>query len=192
MLPPRQRSAGRDAHDVAQGALLVLVVREEPSRVAPGLAVLGHDFRPRHVHIHGLGHGRRYYRTDEAAARQVCRVWWRRRAPAFLCCWCCGQAADLRPYVSRAAQREHRLWSSACAAMASKELAVSVAANGGTRPSGVATAEAIDGKQSVADQHNCVTSCASTAAATQHARPSTLASGCKDTSVAPFTIYGAR
>ena len=122
MLPPRQRSAGRDAHDVAQGALLVLVVREEPSRVAPGLAVLGHDFRPRHVHIHGLGHGRRYYRTDEAAARQVRGVGWCRRAPGFLCCWCCGQAADLRPYVSRAAQREH-FWSSACAAMASKELA---------------------------------------------------------------------
>ena len=145
MLPPAEGPAGRNSNDVAQRALLVLVVREEPSRVPSGLAVLGHDFRPRHVHINRLGHGRRYYRTDEAAARQVCRVWWRRRAPAFLCCWCCGQAADLRPYVSRAAQREHRLWSSACAAMASKVLArVSGAASGSKR---CREPEAIDGEQ---------------------------------------------
>ena len=81
-------------------------------------AVLGHDFRPRHIHINRLGHGRRDDGADEAAARQVCRRGWRRRAPAFLCCWCCGQAADLRPQQGRAAQREHR-WSSFCAAMAS-------------------------------------------------------------------------
>ena len=127
---------------------MVFVVREEAPRIPSSFAVLGHDFRPRHIHINRLGHGRRYYRTDEAAARQVCRRRWCWRAPLlFLRCWRVerGEAADLRPQQGRAAQREHffgraraRRW----------RPSVSDAASRCTRPLAMPRQpEAIDGEQ---------------------------------------------